>query len=180
MNLSHEQITDLSKCMREVSVNAKEQAAITDQSIRGTNRVITVFTLLGALLAILIFVLFVKLTAAVNQSIVGMQKIEGQVIDLNKSIHGIASSSNGMTDSLGAVVDISHDMGEISDKTLLLNRYLSDVNVQTRQISLDSGYIRFHTSQMNQNFSKINQSIGNISHSLHESAKPIRQFVPIP
>ncbi len=180
MILTHEQITELSQCMKDVSLNAKEQEAITDKSIRGTNRVITVFTLLGAFLAIVIFVLFVKLTTAVDQSIVSMGKIEGQVVDLSKSIKGISSSSNGMTDSLSVIVDISRDIGEISDKSLVLNRYLAEISEQTRQISLDSGYISFHTAQMNQSFSQVNKTIGNISYSLHESAKPIRQFIPIP
>jgi len=180
MNLSREQLVIFSEGMLELASKASEEETITNKSIRITNKVIVFFTLLGAVLAISILGLFFTLKGAIDHSITSMAGIEKQIGQFSEIVDEVSFSIKGMALSMEVLPEIDKSVNALEQSTQKINHYLGEMEVQTRQVAFDAGYVRYHTFQINQRFSSMNSAVGNISYSLHESAKPVQQFFPLP
>lgn len=180
MNLSREQLVIFSEGMAELAFHAEKEEQLTTKSIRVTNKVIVFFTLLGAILAVSILGLFFTLDGAIKHSIESMGTIEGQIAQLSESADEVSFSVKGMVYSVGVLPEIDRSVNAIGQSTQQMNHYLADMEAQTRQVAFDAGYVRYHAFHINERFTAMNNAVGNISYSLNESAKPIRQFFPLP
>ncbi len=180
MNLSREQLVIFSEGMVELASKASEEETITNKSIRITNKVIVFFTLLGAVLAISILGLFFTLKGAIDHSIESMAGIEKQIGQFSEIVDEVSFSIKGMAHSMNTLPEIDKNVSGLGRSTQQINHYLGEMKTQTRQVAFDAGYVRYYTFQINQRFSNMNSAVGNISYSLHESAKPIQQFFPLP
>jgi methyl-accepting chemotaxis protein len=180
MNLSREQLIIFSEGMVELADKASEEEAVTNKSIQVTNKVIIFFTLLGAVLALSILGFFFTLSTAIERSIDSMRGIEEQIVQLSEVIDEVSFSVKGMVFSMDVLPEIAQSVNSLGESTQKINHYLGEMEVETRQVAFDSGYIRYHTAQINQRFIYMNNAVGSISYSLHESAKPIQQFFPLP
>lgn len=180
MNLSREQLVIFSEGMVELAKKASEEETITNKSIRITNNVIVFFTLLGAVLAISILGLFFTLKGAIDHSIASMTGIEKQIGQFSEIVDEVSFSIKGMVYSMNTLPEIDENVSGLGRSTQQINDYLSEMKAQTRQVAFDAGYVRYHTFQINQRFITMNKAVGNISYSLHESAKPVQQFFPLP
>ncbi|MEE9302677.1 MAG: hypothetical protein V3U84_02720 [Thiotrichaceae bacterium] len=180
MELSRTQLKNLHSCMSELLDNAEQQESITSGNIKATNRVILVFTMLGAALTISIFFLFFGLTSAIKHSVESMAVIESQVTELSATMNNITSSVESMGRDVESLYDMNESVGHMALKTGIINTYIAKLNDQTKWLSSDVSYVRHHVDNVNWRFSSINRAIGGVSYSLHETAKPIRQFIPIP
>ncbi len=180
MELSRKQLDALHSDMTELLNNADYQSGLTSTNIRGTNRVILIFTVLGAVLAISIFVMFFGLTSAINKSVKSMSAIQSQVVVLSETMDSITGSVKSMGRDVESLWDMNESVGYMVLKTGIINSYIAKLNDQTGRLSTDVSQVRYHVDNVNMRFSSINRSIGGVSHSLHETAKPIRQFIPMP
>ena len=180
MELSRSQLEKLHCNMLDLLNHADKQEAMTTGNIRATNRVILVFTLLGALLTISIFLMFFGLTKAIDHSVKSMTTIELQVENLRKTMDNITNSVDSMGRDVESLYDMNENVAHMVVKTGVINSYIAKLNEQTGLLSADVSSVRYNVSHMNQRFSSINQAIGGVSSSLHETAKPIRQFIPLP
>jgi len=180
MNLSREQLIIFSEGMAELAGKASKEEAITNKSIRVTNTVIIFFTLLGAVLAISILGFFFTLSTAIDRSKESMMGIEGQIGQFSEIVDEVSFSVKGMVVSMEVLPQISQSVSALGQSTKKIDHFLSEIETETRQVAFDTGYIRYHTFHINQRFSNMNNAVGNISYSLHESAKPIQQFFPLP
>ncbi len=180
MELSRTQLNNLHSCMSELLNNAKQQETLTSRNIKATNRVILIFTMLGALLTISIFFLFFGLTSAIKHSVESMATIQSQVVALSETMNSITDSVESMGGDVESLFDMNESVGHMVLKTGIINSYIAKINDQTRLLSSDVSYVRYHVDNVNNNFSSINQAIGGVSYSIHEAAKPIKQFIPIP
>lgn len=180
MNLSREQLIIFSEGMAELANRASIEEAITNESIQITNKVIVFFTLLGAVLAISISTFFFTLKGAIDDSITSMNNIEQQIADLSDTIDDVSSSVGGMVFSMDVLPAIDANVDDLGQSTQKINHYIAEMDTQTQQIAFDTGYVRYHTFQINQRFTNMNNIVGNITYSVRETAKPLRQFFPLP
>jgi methyl-accepting chemotaxis protein len=180
MDVSREQLESLHKNMQELLDNANKQEIKTGENIRTTNGVLLVFTFLGAFLTGSIFYMFFDLTKAINHSIHSMSAIKLQVAELRSSMSGITSSVKNMGRDVEVLYYMNESVGHMAQETGIINSYIAQLSEQSRLLSVDVSYVRHHVDQVNQNFSSINQAMGGVSHSLYETAKPVKQFIPFP
>lgn len=180
MNLTRKQLEDLYLQMDEVAQNADNHENLAKKSIRGTNRVIYIFTFLGVLLAISILYDFIFLNKAISHSLKSMSVINEQVIELQHTMEKIKSSIGGMGTNVEYLQRISGSVNHITQETEKMSSYMSQLEQQTKILGAETHAISLHTSAINQNFSQINHSVKNISYSVHQTVLPIKQFMPIP
>ena len=180
MNLTRQQLIHLYTHMDEVSKNSMDAEDLAQKSIRGTNRVIYIFTGLGAILVVLILSDFFLLNRAISRSVESMSVINEQVGDLQHTMQRITSSIANMGDSVEYLQRISGSVNRITQETAEINTYMGQLEQQTMQLGSNTQAISHHTANIGQNFSHINQSVGNISYSINQAVKPIKQFIPLP
>lgn len=180
MEVSREQLENLHKDMQELLESANIHEVNTAQNIRTTNGVILVFTFLGVLLTGSIFFMFFDLTRAIHHSIRSMSTIKLQVSDLRSSMDNITSSVKHMGQDVEVLYDMNETVGHMAQETGIINSYIAQLSEQSKLLSVDVSYVRYHVERVNKNFSSINQAVDGLSYSLHETAKPIRQFIPFP
>lgn len=180
MEISREQLENLHSSMLELLDNANQQKIKTGRNIRTTNLVIMIFILLGALLTFSIFYEFFGLTRAINHSVESMSKIRTQIADLRQTMDNVTDSVESMGRDVEVLYDMNESVGHMAQETGIINSYIAKLNAQSRLLSIDVSYVRYHVNHVNQRFSSINHAMNGVSFSLHETAKPIRQFIPLP
>lgn len=180
MNISNTQVKQIHASMSELLEHANYQDGLNVQNIRGTNRVIVVFTLLGAIMTLLIFMMFFRFTQAINHSVDSMKHMQSQVVDLRQSMDSITSHIDGMGRDVESLSYISDNAGQIALKTGIINSYIAKLNEQSGLLGADVSNVRFHVDVVNQRFSSINRAVTGVAWSMHEASKPVRQFFPLP
>ena len=180
MKLTRNQLEMLYSHMEEVAENSRNHEQLAKKSIRGTNRVIYIFTGLGCLFVFFILFEFILLNKAISHSLNSMLVINKQVSELRDTMQDITSSIGNMGKNITYLQRISSSVNRITQSTQTINGYMSNLEQQTRQLGSDTQFISAHTFTINQNFSQINQSVGHISHSVNQAVKPIKQFIPMP
>ena len=180
MNLTRQQLEVLYTHMDEVATNSVESEKLAQKSIRGTNRVIYIFTSLGAILVILILSDFFLLNKAISHSIDSMSVINKQVGELQHTMKRITSSIANMGGNVEYLQRISGSVNRISQETEQMNTYMGQLEQQTLQLGSDTRAISHHATNIGKNFSHINLSVRNISYSVNQAVKPIKQFIPLP
>ena len=180
MNLTRQQLENLYTHMDEVAKNSVTAEKLAQKSISGTNRVIYIFTGLGAIFVILILSYFLLLNRAISHSIDSMSEINNQVGELQQTMHRITSSIANMGGNVEYLQQVSGSVNRISQKTEQINTYMKQLEQRTLKLGTDAGSIRYHTANIGLNFSHINQSVRNISYSVKQAVKPIKQFIPLP
>ncbi len=180
MDISREQLENLHSSMLELLDNANEQKVRTGHNIRTTNLVIMVFILLGAVLTFSIFYEFFSLTKAINRSVESMSTIRTQIVELRQTMGNVTDSVETMGRDVEVLYDMNESVGHMAQETGIINSYIAKLNAQSRLLSIDVSYVRYHVKHVNQRFSSINHAMNGVSISLHETAKPIRQFIPLP
>lgn len=180
MEVSRQQLENLHTHMNDLLESVHSQEDRTKKNIRRTNTVIVFFTLLGATLAIVIFSLFISLTQAITHSISSMEKIQHQVADVRETMESISTSVASMGEDVETLYYMSDSVGRMAMKTGVINSYIAKLHDQTGQMSVDASRVRYHTGIVNQRFGSINHAIGDVSRSLYETARPVRQFMPLP
>lgn len=180
MNLTRTQLEDLYLQMDEVAKNSDSHETLAKKSIRGTNRVIYIFTLLGVILAISILYNFIFLNNAISHSLKSMSVINEQVVELRNTMENIKLSIGNMGTNVEYLQRISGSVDHITQATEKMSGYMSQLEQQTKILGAETRSISLHASAIDQNFSQINQSVKNISYSVHQTVLPIKQFMPIP
>ncbi len=180
MNLTRQQLEDLYQNMDEVAQNSKHHEELAKKSIKITNRVIYIFTALGAILVALLLFNFIFFNKAITHSLNSMATINKQVIELRHTMDDITSSIKNMGSNVEYLQRISGSINKMTQATKQMSLSMQQLKQQTKRLSVQTHAISFHSSTINQNFSQINHSVGNISYSVHQIAKPIKQFIPIP
>ncbi|MCK5813314.1 MAG: hypothetical protein KAH03_03610 [Cocleimonas sp.] len=180
MTLTRQQLEDLYRHMEEVAKSSSDHEVLAKKSIRGTNRVIYIFTGLGAVLAGLIFYDFVFLNKAISRSLKSMAVMNTQVVELRHTMNDITSSIANMGTNVEYLQRISSSVNHITQATRQMNGYMGQLEQQTIKLGLETRAINLHASAIDQNFSQINHSVKNISYSVHQVVRPIKQFMPIP
>ena len=180
MEISRKQLEGLHASMLEVLDNSNQQKSLTTRNIRTTNIVIMIFILLGVTLSVSIFYQFFGLTRAINHSIESMTTIQKQIGDLRHTMDEVTGSVKSMGHNVEVLSDMNESVGHMAQETGIINSYIAKLNGQTKLLSVDVSYVRYHVNHMNQRFSSINHAMNGVSFSLHETAKPVRQFIPLP
>ncbi len=180
MKISRPEIEQVHASMVDLLENANQQDALNRENIHGTNRVILVFTLIGAILTLSIFFMFVGLAKAINHSVDSMITMKSQVVELRNTMDSITDHVESMGRDVETLYDMNESAGEIALKTGIINTYIAKLNDQSSLLGSEVSYVRYHIGEMNQRFSRINQSMGGVAFSMHETALPIRQFIPLP
>jgi len=180
MKLTRQQLEGLYVHMNEVAENSDNHEQLAMKSIRGTNRVIYAFTGLGAVLAILIFVVFVLLNKAILHSVNSMSSINNQVAELRGTMDDVTLSIRNMGTNVQYLHKMSRSVNNITKSTEAINGFMGELEKQTSKLGSDTHAIGRYASSIDQNFSQINQSMGKISYSVNQVVKPIQQFIPIP
>jgi len=166
--------------MNEVAVNSHNHEQQAMKSIRGTNRVIYTFTGLGAIFAILIFLVFILLNKAISHSVESMQGINNQVTELRGTMDEITVSIRNMGSNVQYLHKMSHSVNNLSKSTENINGYMLALEKRTLKLGTNTRAISAYAANINNNFTQINQSMGNISYSVDQAVKPIQQFMPMP
>lgn len=180
MKLTRQQLEALYGHMNEVAVNSHNHEQQAMKSIRGTNRVIYAFTGLGAILAILILVVFALLNKAIDHSVNSMEGINNQVTELRGTMDDITVSIRNMGSNVQYLHKMSGSVNNITQSTESINGYMLELEKRTLKLGANTRAINAYASNIDANFSQINQSMGNISYSVGQAVKPIQQFMPIP
>ncbi len=180
MEISRSQIEEIHASMTQLLENANYQDSLNTANIRGTNRVILIFTLLGAILTIAIFIMFFSFTKAINHSYGSMKNMQHQVADLRASMDSITNHVENMGQAVESLSYMNDSVGQIALKTGIINSYIAALNEQSGLLSSEVSYVRYHVDIINQRFSSINQAVNGVAYSMHETARPIKQFIPLP
>ncbi len=180
MNLTRQQLEDLYTHMDDIVKNSQNSEQLAQKSIRGTNRIIIIFTGLGAVLVVLILSDFFLLNKAISRSIESMTVINKQVGELQQTMQRITSSIANMGTNVEYLQRISGSVNSITQETEKMNTYMGQLKQQTMQLGSSTRSISHHTTDIGQNFSRINQSVGSLSYSVNQAVKPIKQFMPLP
>jgi methyl-accepting chemotaxis protein len=180
MNLTRQQLEDLYTDMDDVAKNSKKHAQFSKKSIVATNRIIYLSTGVGAILVIFILSEFILLNKAISRSLDSMSVINNQVGELRITMHKITGSMVNMGDDIEYLQSISNSVNQLTKTTYKINNHMAELDQQTITLSKNAHYINLHTENIEKNFSQINQSLGNISYSVNQVVKPIKQFMPIP
>jgi methyl-accepting chemotaxis protein len=180
MNLTRQQLEDLYTHMDDIAKNSQNNEQLAQKSIRGTNRIIVIFTGLGVVLVVLILSDFFLLNKAISRSVDSMSVINKQVGDLQQTMKRITSSIANMGVNVEYLQRISGSVNSMSQETEQMNTYMGQLEQQTMQLGSNTHSISRHTANIGQNFSRINQSVGSISYSVNQAVKPIKQFMPLP
>lgn len=180
MNLTRQQLENLYGHMDEVAKNSKYSEYLAKKSIKGTNRVIYIFTVLGLILIVSILSEFIFFHKAISHSLKSMATINEQVVELHHTMTDITSSMKTMSTNIEYLQRISGSINNMTQATEQINSYMVQLERQTKILSSQTHAINLHSSNINQNFSQINKSVKNISYSVHQVAKPIKQFIPVP
>ena len=180
MKLTREQLEDFYKNMDDVANHSHESEDRAIRSIRVTNRVIYTFTGLGAILAIVIFFVFVMLNKAIFHSVKSMHSITSQVKELRETMDDVTMSMRNMGNNVQYLHKMSLSVNNIATSTENISNYMQTLEKRTLELGTDTRAISYYASGINKNFSQINRSMGHISYSVNQSVKPIQQFIPLP
>lgn len=180
MNLTKEHLDDISLCLQELAEEASIQKSITQRSILGTNSVITIFTVLGGLIVLSIFYYFFAFNQGVSHSINSMKTLQTQMADLRDSMDSITFSVGEIGQNIGYIDLMSTNVKTMARSTDGLTQSIQSIGLNTHQLGEDTKWIRYNASIIDQHFGRLNSSIGSVSQSLNDAAKPINQFFPIP
>ncbi|MCK5726567.1 MAG: methyl-accepting chemotaxis protein [Thiotrichaceae bacterium] len=180
MKLTRTQLEQLYTHMQDLGSYTLDQESATKKNIVGTNRVIYIFTLLGFVIMVFAFYTFYQLSGAINHSIKSMETMEKQVVIFRKSVGNVSETITEMGGDVEQILYMSNSISQIADRTKTIDLYLGKISVQIQHLSKDSVSLNQSSAQMESSINKLNQSTGRIAYSLHETAKPIKQFIPIP
>ncbi len=180
MKLSRQQLEALYRHMNEVAENTHGHEYLARKSIRGTNWVIAIFTGIGAILVTLILSYFIFLNQAISHSIESMSVINKQVVELRHTMGDITSSIANMGNNVEYLQRISGSINNMNQTTEKMTAYMKQVEQQTKILGSQANSLALHATVIDQNFSQVNLSVGNISYSVHQAVKPIKQFIPMP
>lgn len=180
MALSNQQIQKIHDCLTELAKQARTQSTVTKKNIYRTNWIIIVFTSVGALFAIAIFYYFVQLTYGVKHSVNSLQVLEAQMTDMRGSMDEIAFNVDNMGQNIGYIGLINNNIKTISQRTQQINQEVALLKENTQQLGLQSHLIYQHTQVIDQSFFNVNHTVKQMSSSIHNVAKPINRFFPIP
>ena len=180
MKLSREQMMAFHQSMRILAEDTLGREDLTNRSIRGTNAVIIVLFLVGALLAGLIFGYFAALNRSIATSVDSMEAIQVRVVELRETIDGIADTVGDMGRNVEYLQFMSVDVAGISGTTREFDQYMNVLKGQTAQLSQETRFLRLNTNQMRGEFGRINRSVNSVTSSVNEGTKPIRKFMPFP
>ncbi len=180
MNLTRDQLKAFHGSMQSLADENLDREDLTNRSIRGTNVVIVMLFLVGTLLAGLIFGYFAALNRSIAQSIESMEAIEFRVVELRETMDAIASTVEDMGYNVEYLQFMSADVEAISQTTKSFNTNMAVLRDQTGMISRDTSHLRFYGQKIQGELGRINHSVGNVTRSISEATKPIRQFMPVP
>jgi len=180
MNLTRQQLEDLYTNMDEMVANSRHFNDLATTNIRGTNWVVYILAGLGVVMVILILSYFTLLNKAISHSLDSMSVTNKQVVELRGTMDNITSSISNMDGSIKYLRKISSSVNRINQTTQQMQGYMGQLEQQTLKLGSDTHFLVSHAATINHNFSQINQSVNNISSSVHQAVKPIRQFIPIP
>ena len=180
MKLTRQQLEALYGHMNEVADNSHDHEKQAMKSIRGTNRVIYAFTGLGAILAILILLVFALLNKAIDHSVSSMEGINNQVAELRGTMDDITISIHNMGNNVQYLHKMSRSVNNITQSTESINGYMLALEKRTLKLGANTRAINAYASRIDSNFLQINQSVRNISYSVGQAVKPIQQFMPMP
>ena len=107
---------------------------------------------------------------AINSEVSGLRQTMSLV---DRSMQSMGTNIEFLTFINDSVVKISDSTGRISQDVDLLQQ-------QTVTIAQDTGALRLNTEYIDQQFGRINYTFAQVSRSVHDAARPSRQFMPVP
>lgn len=180
MNLTKEHLDDISLCLKELAEEASIQKNITQRSIVGTNGVISILTVLGSVIVLTIFYYFFAFNQGVLHSVNSMKMLQTQMADLRDSMDSITFSVDEIGQNIGYIDLMSTNVKTMARSTDGITQSIQSIGLNTSQLGEDTKWIRYNASIIDQHFGRLNYSIGSVSQSLNDAAKPINRFFPIP
>lgn len=180
MNLSQQQIAFLHKNMKELVATTERQEAKISVSIRRTNIVIVSMSIIGILLVLLTLLMFNQFSRSVTHSIKSMDAINEQVSAFQETMTLVEGSMQSMGKNIEFLSYMNMHVAKMSGRTKQIGINVSALQAETTYLARDAGELRLNTQYIDQQFGRINNSIGRVSGSLHDIAKPARQFFPVP
>lgn len=180
MNLSQQQIAFLHKNMKELVVTTERQEARISVSIRRTNIVIISMSIIGILLILLTLLMFNQFSRSITHSIKSMDAINEQVSAFQETMTLVEGSMQSMGKNIEFLSFMNKHVAKMSGRTKQIGINVSALQAETTYLAKDTGALRLSTQYIDQQFGRINNSVGRVSGSLHDIAKPARQFFPVP
>lgn len=180
MNLSQQQITFFHRSMKELVTTTERQQLRISTSIRRTNFIIISMAIIGILLILLTLLMFNKFSRSITHSIKSMDAITEQVSAFRETMMLVEGSMQSMGKNIEFLSFMNTHVAKMSGKTEQIGINVSALHAETTHIATDTGALRLNTQYIDQQFGRINNSLGRASRSLHDIAKPARQFFPIP
>lgn len=180
MKLTRAQLEQLHAHMQDLAGHTYDQENITKKNIIGTNRVIYIFTALGFVITLFIFFMFYKLSSEIEHSVVSMQTMQNQVVTFQKTVTSLTNTIENMGIDVEQLYYMNNSIAQIANQTQVFEDYLGDIATYSQKLSSDSRVLNMSSKKMNITMNHLTKSTGRIAYSLNETAKPIRQFIPIP
>lgn len=180
MNLTDQQIAFLHSNTKEMLEITERQQSDISMSIRRTNLITMIMAIIGMLLALLTLMMFAKFSNSIKHSLNSMQAINSEVSGLRQTMSLVDRSMHSMGQNIEFLTFMNDSVKKISDSTGQISHDVALLQQQTVNIAQNTGSLRLNTEYINQQFGRINYSFALVSRSVHDAARPSRQFIPVP
>lgn len=180
MSLTDQQIAFLHSNTKEMLGIAERQQSDISMSIRRTNQITMIMAVIGLLLLLLTLFMFVKFSNSIKHSLDSMQAIHSEVSGLRQTMSLVDRSMQSMGNNIEYLTLINDSVQKISNSTGEISQDVALLQEQTVSIAESTGALRLNTEYIDQQFGRINYSFAQVSRSVHDAARPSRQFMPVP
>ena len=180
MNLSRQQVDFFHKNMKELAETTERQQASISVSIRRTNLIIVSMAVIGILIVLLTLLVFNQFSRSITHSIKSMDAITEEVTAFRETMVLVEGSMQSMGKNIEFLSFMNDHVAKMSGQTKQIGINVSALQNETIHIAENTGALRLNAQYIDQQFGRINNSIGRVSGSLHDIAKPARQFFPAP
>ena len=180
MSLTDQQIAFLHTNTKEMLEITERQQSDISMSIRRTNQITMIMAVIGILLLLLTLLMFAKFSNSIKHSLNSMQAINSEVSGLRQTMSLVDRSMQSMGTNIEFLTFINDSVVKISDSTGRISQDVDLLQQQTVTIAQDTGALRLNTEYIDQQFGRINYTFAQVSRSVHDAARPSRQFMPVP
>ena len=158
----------------------QRQQSDISMSIRRTNQITIIMAIIGMLLLLLTLVMFAKFSNSIKHSVNSMQAINSEVSGLRQTMSLVDLSMQSMGKNIEFLTFMNDSVQKISDSTGQISQDVVLLQQHTVSIAQNTGALRLNTEYIDQQFGHINYSFARVSRSVHDAARPTRQFIPVP
>jgi len=180
MNFSRQQVEFFHKSMKELAETTERQQASISVSIRRTNLIIVSMAIIGILLVLLTLLVFNQFSRSISHSLKSMDAITKEVTAFRETMVQVEGSMQSMGKNIEFLSFMNSHAAKMAGQTEQIGINVSALQNEMTHIAENTGALRKNTQYIDQQFGRINNSIGRVSGSLHDIAKPARQFFPVP